>query len=230
VVFTGLTIFAAWPSGLTDTMQKGSQTSSRDLYTVTVAGVFIIALIGLWSFPKTEFFRIVNPVHNDFLDGFFKTITYLGDGWVSIIVGLVLLLTGKKPLGSMVLAGFALSGLLSQLLKSFVSMPRPRAIIPDSAYPHFIADYTLNAWNSFPSGHTASVFSLTALLAWNSSIPPRKFTLAVAAILTGYSRIYLGQHFPDDVLSGALLGLFSAYGIMILNDRFELRNKTARHG
>jgi membrane-associated phospholipid phosphatase len=230
VVFTGLTIFATWPSGLTDTMQKGPQTSSGDLYTTTVAGVFIIALIGLWSFPKTEYFLIVNPVHNEFLDGFFKTITYLGDGWFSIIIGLMLLLTGKKPLGSMILAGYALSGLLAQTLKRFVSMPRPRAIIPDSAYRHFISDYTLNAWNSFPSGHTASVFTLTALLAWNGSVPARKFTLAVAAILTGYSRIYLGQHFPDDVLSGALLGLFSAYGIMMLKDKFELPNKMARRG
>ena len=209
-------------------MQQAPKSTGKDLYVTIVAGVFILALVGLWSFPKTECFRVVNPVHTPFLDVFFKTITFLGDGWCSIIIGVLLISAGKRSLGSKVLVGYAVSGLLAQLLKRFVSMPRPRAIIPDSAYPHFIPDYTLNAWNSFPSGHTASVFALTAILAWSSPVPARRGMLAVAAIMTGYSRIYLGQHFPDDVLSGALLGLFTAYGVMKWSEGSLTRQKLVR--
>jgi len=209
-------------------MHQEPKSPGKDLYVTIVTGVFILTLVGLWSFPKTEFFRFVNPFHNPVLDGFFKTITFLGDGWFSIILGVVLLMSGKRSLGSMILTGYALSGLIAQTLKRFVSMPRPRAIIPDSAYPYFMPDYTLKAWNSFPSGHTASVFALTAILAWSGPKPARRLVLAVAAILTGYSRIYLGQHFPDDVLSGALLGLFTAYAVMILADRFPSRNKAVQ--
>jgi membrane-associated phospholipid phosphatase len=205
-------------------MQNGPKKDSSDLYSTMVAGVFILALVGVWSFPKMEFFRLVNPLHGPYLDGFFKAITYLGDGWCSITIGMLLILTGKRSIGIKVLVAYAISGALAQLLKKFIAMPRPRAIIPDSAYPHFLPGYTLDGWNAFPSGHTASVFALTAILAWSSPVQANRAMLAIAAILTGYSRIYLGQHFPDDVLSGALLGLFTAYVVFRFQDRLAGRN------
>jgi membrane-associated phospholipid phosphatase len=206
-------------------MQKGKQRNAPICpYSATVAGFLILGLILIWAVPKTELFIRINALHSPFLDGFFKTITYLGDGWFSIVAGLLLILVKRKELGSMVLASYAISGLLAQLLKRYVTMPRPMAVIPGSTYPHFIPDYTLNAWNSFPSGHSASVFALTALLAWNSPVPQKRFLLAVAALLTGYSRIYLGNHFLDDVVSGALLGLLTSCGVMLF------RNGNAKSG
>jgi membrane-associated phospholipid phosphatase len=189
--------------------------SVNDTYSILVIVSLTLGIIALWLQGKVGTFLLFNPVHNEWLNHFFKAETFLGDGWFSIILGVLLILTREKERGMQVLAGFALSGLLAQLIKNFVYAPRPMALIPGSTYPYFLPDYTLNAWNSFPSGHTTSVFCFTAIMAWTSSSNTFKFWLAIIALLTGYSRVYLGQHFPDDVISGALLGLFTAYAIRV---------------
>ncbi len=62
--------------------------------------------------------------------------------------------------------------------------------------------------NSFPSGHTAAVFSLmlclTLIFNKKTWLSPIFFVLAV---LTAYSRVYLSQHFAEDVLAGSLVGV-----------------------
>lgn len=189
--------------------------SANDTYSIVVIASLTLSITALWTQGKAGTFLLFNPVHHEWLDHFFKAETFVGDGWFSIILGLLLILNREKERGIQVLAGFAISGLLAQLIKSFVYAPRPMALIPGSTYPYFLPDYTLNAWNSFPSGHTTSAFCFTAILAWSSGSNTFKFWLAIIALLTGYSRIYLGQHFPDDVISGALLGLFTAYAIRV---------------
>ena len=60
-----------------------------------------------------------------------------------------------------------------------------------------------------PSGHTARAFAVAALLA--STVRPRWGALALGlAAMVGISRIYLGLHWPSDVLAGALLGIVLA--------------------
>ncbi len=64
--------------------------------------------------------------------------------------------------------------------------------------------------SSFPSGHTTSVFALAVLLALNTSDKRISLIYLITAVITGYSRIYLGQHFLADVTTGALIGTLSA--------------------
>lgn len=61
---------------------------------------------------------------------------------------------------------------------------------------------------SFPSGHTAAAFVMATLLA--SFYPAIAFTVLAWAVMVGISRIYLGLHYPTDVLAGAVLGGVSA--------------------
>jgi membrane-associated phospholipid phosphatase len=63
--------------------------------------------------------------------------------------------------------------------------------------------------NSFPSGHATSVFALATILALNTSDKRFSILYLITAIITGYSRIYLGQHFLADVTAGALIGTLS---------------------
>jgi undecaprenyl-diphosphatase len=65
---------------------------------------------------------------------------------------------------------------------------------------------------SFPSGHTASTFG--AAVAVSRMWPQTRVLWWTLAVLIGYSRIYLGHHYPLDVLSGALLGIALAFWVL----------------
>jgi membrane-associated phospholipid phosphatase len=199
--------------------------SAKDAYAAAILISLSLGLWTLWTQGKIGAFLMFNPLHNNALDFFFKAVTFLGDGIFSILLGISLIIIREKNRGAMVLAGYALSGLLAQALKAVVHAPRPMAIISPELYQYFLPGYTLNAWNSFPSGHTTSAFCFTAILAWTTTSNSFKLGLALTALLVGYSRIYLGQHFPDDVISGALLGLLAAYGVVVAWPKITRRNK-----
>lgn len=174
------------------------------LLLLTVCGV----CLALFS-SRDLFFRL-NTFHTLYLDIFFQNYTLLGDGVFSIAIFLILLLTDKITLAIQVITGYLFSGILSQIIKHWVHAPRPHAIITNAEYPYFIEGATLTGMNSFPSGHTTSVFALAVLLALNTSNKRISLIYLITAVITGYSRIYLGQHFLADVTIGALIGTLSA--------------------
>jgi undecaprenyl-diphosphatase len=68
---------------------------------------------------------------------------------------------------------------------------------------------------SFPSGHTAAAFVMATLLAY--FFPLLTIVVFPWAFLVGFSRIYLGVHYPSDILAGMILGVLAAYsGIVII--------------
>jgi len=94
-----------------------------------------------------------------------------------------------------VLVADAVADLLSRLGKLLVHRHRP--------FVHQLGPATTT--HSFPSGHTATSFACAAVLA---SLAPRlRVPCFVLAVLIAFSRLYNGDHFPLDVLAGAVLGL-----------------------
>ncbi len=166
-----------------------------------------IAIFVLVADSKKTAFLLLNPYHSDLLNYFFIGVTFIGDGFFSIIVCLVLLLFKKKFLSFMVFTSFATSGILTQVLKAFISEGRPAIFLKKSNYPYFIDHVTLHNFHSFPSGHTTSAFALVAILAFATK--NKKYCLPLLALgaLVGYSRIYLGQHFLLDVAVGSFIGV-----------------------
>jgi membrane-associated phospholipid phosphatase len=174
---------------------------------------FLGGLIFLLTEGKAATFRYLNPYHYTLLDGFFIRFTWLGDGLFAVAVILLLLILRRWGQACQILAAFLLSALLAQILKNAFSMPRPREFFPPGEYLYFIPGITLNGHASFPSGHSTSIFSLATMLAIFEKNKRWNALYVLIGVAVGYSRIYLGQHFLPDVLTGSFLGVMTAIGI-----------------
>ena len=134
-------------------------------------------------------------------------ITHLGDGgWLWIAIGVLLLFFKKTRIaGFSVLISLAINAFFTNItLKDLIARPRPfhvsEAIVPLIAHPSSF---------SFPSGHTSG--SLTAALALYKTTPKKYGIPAVIlASLIGVSRIYIGVHYPTDVLGGVAVAIISS--------------------
>ena len=171
---------------------------------------FLAATLLLLISGKAEAFIILNPYHRPFLDSFFQGLTFLGDGLFSLVVFVILLLLRRYSPALQVIIAFAASALVAQGLKSFFSMPRPKEFFGPGKYPYFIDGVTHVGFSSFPSGHATSVFALATMLAMLGKNKKWNILYLPGALLVGYSRIYLGQHFLGDILMGSLIGVILA--------------------
>ncbi len=166
----------------------------------------------------------VNHFYHPWADVFFKYATHLGDGAFVIGVGLIMLYK-SRPKGILVLASYAISGIIAQLIKNFgfPKEPRPAEYFSGMMqYLHTVEGVELSHWNSFPSGHTTSAFALLALIAIWVKSPFLKFLCLLTATTIGFSRMYLMQHFLIDVYVGSLLGTLTAYTLVLNSHRFKL--------
>jgi membrane-associated phospholipid phosphatase len=182
--------------------------------------VFVLASdLILLIFSKADGFYMLNPWHNRFLDYFFIYYTNLGDGFFCVAIALLLFLFKKKYLSLMVFSSYAISGIIAQVLKYFILEERPAVYLKDSAYRYFIEDVTLHNMHAFPSGHTASAFAMAGVLSFAAENKKYSWLFFTLALSVGYSRMYLGQHFLDDVLAGAVLGFLTAIFCWLFFDK-----------
>ena len=135
--------------------------------------------------------------------------TQLGDLGLSWIILSLLLLTHSRTrrMGYAALLalclGFAVNNLL---LKPWVDRIRPWVDVPG-----LVPLISYDPHHSFPSGHTCAAFA--AGLVWAKMLPWRalRYLALLSAFLMGFSRLYVGVHYPSDVLVGALVGACGAY-------------------
>lgn len=171
-------------------------------------GYFIFAVIlavFCWTIPKSEGFLFVNQYHCRWFDYFFILFTNLGDGIFSIIIMVFMMIKRKFGWSLQIAVSFLVTGGLVQIVKRLAHSPRPQIYFGPQTI-HFIHGITRTGYGSFPSGHAATVFALTTLL--SLYFPARRSVIffLLMAVLTGFSRIYLSQHFPIDVLAGSAIG------------------------
>lgn len=138
------------------------------------------------------------------LDLLMGVLTRLGDWWCVTGVAIALALGGAPGLESQgieALGTLALSHLLVQLLKRRVGRPRPRLPVGMTSLVQAPDRF------SFPSGHAAATLPVALPLVTGAlGVFPAAVVLALA-LLVGFSRCYLGVHYPGDVLTGWILAL-----------------------
>jgi len=171
---------------------------------------FAVGLFFLLSLGKAASFLDLNAYHHSTLDTIFIWVTFLGNGVFSVVVFVIFLLQRRWSQATQVMVAFLLSALVAQILKNLFSMPRPKQFFAPGQYHYFIDGVTGLGFASFPSGHTTSIFALATLLAIFTKNPKAKIAFLLSGIAVGYSRIYLGQHFLGDVLTGSCIGTLTA--------------------
>ena len=130
-------------------------------------------------------------------------ITRLGDaGIIWIILTVLLLIIPKtRKTGVIMMAALLVDVLLCNVfIKNLVARTRPYEVIDGlKLLIEKQSDY------SFPSGHTGSSFA-SAIVLWKEL--PRKYGVMalIVAVLIAYSRLYVGVHYPSDVLAGVVIG------------------------
>lgn len=186
----------------------------------TVTGIALLLLSACLG--KNECFLLLNTDLGKMADQFFRFWTNLGDGAVWVIVGLLFLIY-RRNLLLLCFSVIIISTLIVQVTKNFIfpSVPRPTKAIGELALIHTVPGVELHTMNSFPSGHTTTAFAVFLLACL---VIPKKWVIPVGfvyALLVGYSRIYLAQHFPLDVGAGMLAAVISVLLSITIQKRFS---------
>jgi undecaprenyl-diphosphatase len=157
------------------------------------------------------------------LDNFMIALSWLGNNGLVWCVLAVLFLARAPTRRAGLLCALALLLsliLCNLLLKNLVARPRPyetlpwlRPLVPP--LPDF----------SFPSGHACASCAAAAALAWSGLSKKWAIPAFALALLISFSRLYVGVHYPSDVLGGLLLGLLCGYVAWRVDTRYNLEQR-----
>ena len=160
-------------------------------------------------------------IRTPFLNYLALGISYLGSEAVSVIVLFILYWCISKKDGLFLLTNVLLATGTNQIVKLFTHVPRPFAAHKDFSVVKEALPTT--GGFSFPSGHTQNSTSLFGSLAVMYKKRIVRILCAVMIILVGFSRLYLGAHYPTDILGGFLIGLAILILVSFVFRRFEDR-------
>jgi undecaprenyl-diphosphatase len=153
------------------------------------------------------------------LDDVFVALSRIGSqGAIWLLIAALAALYWKRPAIFLYVAlADLVAGVSGALLRQAIGRERPPLRFPE---PHPLVHVPGNP--SFPSGHAATSFACAATLAWLTPLSP--IALYALATLIAFSRVYVGVHYPLDVIGGAALGLGVATALRLL---VEARRRSA---
>ncbi len=182
-----------------------------------VGMIFFFAMIAVslvWSAGQrldTWVFQLFNLHGNRprWLDRFMWLATQLGNMVAALLVACLFLLLNDRDLAAEIILGTLTLWLLVESIKALTNRARP---FLDLEGTRILG--RREPGRSFPSGHTAQTFFLVTLISHQLGLGAgTTAALYGVAVLVGFTRIYVGVHYPRDVLGGAVLG--SVWGILV---------------
>ncbi len=141
------------------------------------------------------------------IDTVYPFLNYGSNGLIFLVGALLLFVLGRflnkrfNEIGVLLCAGFAVTGIFTQLLKHIVGRARPK--LTDKFV--WIGPTLESKYDSFPSGHTAVAFCFAYML--SKYYPKYKAFFYMLAVIVGAGRLKVPSHFISDVLAGAVIGL-----------------------
>ena len=165
---------------------------------------------------------IQDYLRNPVLTPILKVITTLGNGgaiWILLTL-LLLMLPKTRKVGYMMMAALLGTLLINNiLLKNLVARTRPYEVIEGLTYlVRRPSEY------SFPSGHAGSSFAAACVMLRKL---PKRYVIPefVLAVLIELSRLYVGVHYPSDVLFGVISGILISYAAEAVVERIWKRKR-----
>ncbi len=176
------------------------------LYLILLAGCLAIKLL----YTKDEIYFAVNTRYSDFLDTVEPYITDLGNGWAIVILAAVVALYNYR-IAFLLITTFIITSLSVQVAKFCFDAPRPKLYFAkELSKLHFAKGVEILSHNSFPSGHTLTAFATGVLLTYLAKNKKWAYLLIFYGVMVGFSRVYLSEHFFEDVIAGSLMGVVLA--------------------
>jgi undecaprenyl-diphosphatase len=153
------------------------------------------------------FFWVNHRINHTVLDYLLYYITHLGGATFTLAVTLLIAIAAPNPwniTGIQAFVALALSHIPVAVLKKKYPRLRPYLVLPKTNIcKNPLTDH------SFPSGHTTAIFSV--IIPFALAFPWLGIIVLPVGILVGLSRMYLGLHYPSDVLAGCALGSLTAF-------------------
>ena len=163
------------------------------------------------SLDTKLFFFINKELSCPLLNIIISVITVMGTTEFVLLVGLVLLFfpdSKKRRLAIILSAGIALTYFTVGFLKGWTARHRPFEVLSG-------VNLLMNAEGfSFPSGHTSMAFMAQTVLSYG--FKKWRIVLFVLALSVGFARIYVGVHYPLDVLGGIAVGMGIGYAVLAI--------------
>lgn len=190
------------------------------------AGIVIFLIVALGKIDAQLF---VNQFHSPFFDSFFFWSTKIVE-WFSVIVilGILVFKGAKYALNGLFI--YASTAIITFSLKRlfFFHEQRPISLISDLRLLPSEFELTQLSSHSFPSGHTTAAFTLFCFLTLISNNKKLGILYGLIAVLIAYSRIYLSQHFFQDILAGATIGVSVTFVLYFLFEKINYGNWATR--
>jgi membrane-associated phospholipid phosphatase len=182
---------------------------NTDSYIQVQKGWFYYLNNKLSAFPLTEY-----------------NLTQCGDALIALSFLTIFVVKAPKLWESLI-SGCIISGILSKVLKTVFSVPRPAAILDHHTFV-IIGKPLLGQTNSLPSGHSITVFTLLTVIMF-SFIPKKAINKVIwylsiifIGIILASTRIGVGAHFPLDVLIGCIIGYISGISGIFINLKYPI--------
>lgn len=155
-------------------------------------------------------------IRTDILNVLLQGITMLGEEVVMVLVIAILYFCIDKKFAQKLFFVTVSSAGINGIIKNLVRFPRPFA----TGKIICVREDTATGY-SFPSGHTQTFASMSTTIAKKLKKPLVTFLVGILIVLVAFSRMYLGAHYPSDVVVGAVLGVVLALIGTSLFDKVE---------